>query len=395
MPETHPLIAAHAAAVAALAAVPRDAVDYLALDDATLLEVTRLDAEAQRLAGTLGAVAAGEIARRSSRELGHSGLAQRTGHRSPEELVRVTTGSSLREAGSAVRAGRLALEAAEIVDPATGEVPTPVEPWLRPVGEAITAGTRSVACAEAIGNGLGKPTAEINSDLLTLGAARLVVELGRATAEAAETLPLDADRLYQRARELRDEIDAAGIADREEARRQARSLKYRQLPDGMSRLTWDLDPESAAVVRDLYDRASSPRRGGPRFVSGHHAQTAERISTDDRSTEQLASDTFLHLLEAGADADSSELLGSGGAVVTVLIPAEALATPTGAGFIAGQTEPVSIATVERILCGGTSTPIVFDLAGQPLDLGREQRPFTRKQRKALAARDGGVHGRQL
>jgi hypothetical protein len=303
----------------------------------------------------------------------------------------------MRDANSAVRAGRLALEAAEVVDPGTGEIPVPAEPWLRPVGDALTTGTLSVACAEAIGNGLGKPSAEISSDMLTLGAARLVVDaIGTpalaATADTPATPaipPLDADRLYRRAREVRNEIDAAGVADREEAHRQARGLKFRQLPDGMSRLTWDLDPESAAVVRDLYDRATSPRRGGPRFVSGEHADTAERISTDDRTTEQLASDTFLHLLEAGADADSSQLLGSGGAVVSVLIPAAALATRTGAGFVAGQTEPVSIATVERLLCGGTSTPIIFDEHGHPLDLGREQRLFTKKQGIALAARDGG------
>ena len=34
-------------------------------------------------------------------------------------------------------------------------------------------------------------------------------------------------------------------------------------------------------------------------------------------------------------------------------------------------------------------PILFDQSGEVLDVGREQRTFTRRQRIALAARDGG------
>ena len=382
---TTALVTQARSALDALTTVVMDAADYRALSESDLLEITKLWAEHQRLAGAHGALAAGEIAHRSTRELGHSGLAQRTGHRTPEELVRVTTGSTAREASSSVRAGRLAHEAAEAPDPATGEVPVPTQPWLRPVGEALTAGTLSVAAADSIGNGLGRPNADISTAVLMDAAAQLVIE---ATG-SPDHVALDADRLYRRARDLRNEIDLAGIADREETRRQARALRFYQRPDGMSRLTWDLDPESAAIVRDLYDRATSPRQGGPRFVSGEAASTAERILADNRTVEQLASDTFLHLLNAGADADSSELLGSGGAVVTVLVPSDALVTGNGAGHILGQTEPVSIDTVRRLSCGGATLPMLFDGDAQPLDLGREQRLFSRKQRRALAARDGG------
>lgn len=379
------LLAQAKTALDALNGVVMDAADYRALDEPELLELTRLWAEHQRLAGAHGALAAGEIAHRSTRERGSSGLAQRTGHRTPEELVRVTTGSTAREAFSSVRAGRLALEAAEMADSATGEVPVPSQPWLRPVGQALTAGVLSVAAADSIGNGLGQPNADVSVAVLLDAATRLVAE----AIGSADRTALDADRLYRRARDLRNEIDLAGIADREETRRQARALRFHQRPHGMSRLTWDLDPESAATVRDLYDRATSPRRGGPRFVSGEAASTAERILADERTVEQLASDTFLHLLNAGADADSSQLLGSGGAVVSVLVPSEALATGTGAGYLLGQTEPVSIDTVRRLSCGGVTVPIIFDEENQPLDLGREQRLFSRKQRRALAARDGG------
>jgi hypothetical protein len=156
----------------------------------------------------------------------------------------------------------------------------------------------------------------------------------------------------------------------------------------MGRLVWDLDPESYAVVTELYDRATSPKRG-VRFVSGPAKETADRILNDQRSIEQLASDTILGLLQAGAATDSTELLGDGGAAVRILVTAGTLDAGTGHGRIEGSPDPVSIETVERLVCNGTTTEVVFDDTGQPLDVGREQRFFTKKQRIALAVRDGG------
>ena len=41
------------------------------------------------------------------------------------------------------------------------------------------------------------------------------------------------------------------------------------------------------------------------------------------------------------------------------------------------------------MCSASIVPVVFDDNGQALDVGREQRLFIRRQRIALAARDGG------
>ena len=157
----------------------------------------------------------------------------------------------------------------------------------------------------------------------------------------------------------------------------------------MSRLVWDLDPETSAAVGELYDRATSPRRGGPRFVSGESEAQEQRILADTRSTEQLASDVFAQLLRQGADADSSQLLGSGAPVVRVLVTAKALGERTGHRRLEAQSDAVSIETIERAVCAGATTMIRLEGDGQPLDVGREQRLFTRAQRIALAVRDGG------
>jgi hypothetical protein len=385
MPPIETLAPAFSAVIRAQSGLSLDVANYREVDDATLLELTRLSANQQRLANSLSAVLAGEVARRSAPVLGKNGLAQRAGHRTPEELFRATTGSTARDAATAVKIGQIAADTADaaagipVLDPATGELVESLLPWLHCVGRAVTEGALPVAAAEAIRNGLGRPSENVSQQRLAEAAALLCNEAG----------VVDADRLFRRARELRDDLDEAGIADREAARREQRSLRFRRLPNGMSRLVWDLDPETSAAVGELYDRATSPRRGGPRFVSGESEAQEQRILADTRSTEQLASDVFAQLLRQGADADSSQLLGSGAPVVRVLVTAKALGERTGHRRLEAQSDAVSIETIERAVCAGATTMIRLEGDGQPLDVGREQRLFTRAQRIALAVRDGG------
>ena len=77
----------------------------------------------------------------------------------------------------------------------------------------------------------------------------------------------------------------------------------------------------------------------------------------------------------------------------MIVAARTLEERRGQGWIEGHPDAVSVATVERRACtAGTITLTVDgdpDNAGQPLNLGRERRLFSRAQRLALAARDGG------
>jgi hypothetical protein len=425
-------------AVAALAAVSCSVADVQATDDAELVALSRLAAREKQLAEAHLALIAGEIAARSTREMGHSGLAQRSGFRNAEELLKTTTGATGREAVTAVRVGRMVREAAVDlgVDPATGALIEAAQPWLACVAAAVSAGSLSVGAADAIRTGLGQPTDNVSVDALAGAAATLC---GLAAT-------LDVDRLLRRARELRDDLDEAGIADRERECFEKRSLKMFVLGNGMGRLVWDMDPETYATVLELNTRATSPKRG-VRFVAGDDKETAERILNDPRSIGQLASDTFLGLLQAGADADSTQLLGSGGAAIRVIVTKKTLqttgvtvTTATGAGAgdlvgtaypgttgITGTTAPTSAnststtagaagdasgggdnpaftpghghieatgapltaATIQRLSCDGATTEVTIDAFGQPLDVGREHRTFTPKQRIALAIRDGG------
>jgi hypothetical protein len=395
-----------ATAVAALSAVSCAVADFQATDDAALVSLSRLAAREKQLAEAHLALIAGEIAARSTRELGHSGLAQREGFRNAEELLKTTTGSTGREATTAVRVGRMVREAAVDlgVDPATGAAVEAAEPWLACVAAAVSAGTLSVGAANAIRTGLGQPTENVPAAALA-GAAFQLCELA---------VSVDVDRLLKRAREFRDDLDEAGIVDRERECFEKRSLKMFPLGNGMGRLIWDLDPESYATVLELNNRATSPKRG-VRFVGGPDQEKAEQILNDPRSIGQLASDTFLALLQAGADTDSTRMLGSGGAAIRVLVTKETLesagtvgepdaatqsTTDVGGSLSSAGTQPghahleatgaaISAATAQRLSCDGTTTEVTLDTFGRPLDVGREHRTFTPKQRIALAIRDGG------
>ncbi len=277
-------------------------------------------------------------------------------------------------------------ETAGIDDPA-GLAAMMTEPWLAAVGKAVATGALSVAGAEAIRTGLGKPGPGVTTEDLTAAATRLV-----ATAAESACSPgaaLDAEGMLRLARAARDDLDAAGIVERERQRRALRSFRRWKRDDGMTRYTWDLDPEGAALIDDVYDKLTSPRRGGPRFTSGPEQERAERILADTRSNEQLASDRMLELIQLALDTDPQSVVGVNRPAVRVLVAAKDLEARTGRGWIEGQPYPVSMATVERNVCLNGIELIVFDDRPIPVYLGREQRFFNRAQRRLLAARDGG------
>jgi hypothetical protein len=375
------LLAVFETAERALEALPAEAGACREVEDAVLVDLACRAAHLRDRVATLGAILAGEIANRSAPELGSQGLAQRTGFRTPTELVKAATRATGPEATGAIRIGRLLNEAAATgeVDPVTGEISTPTEPWMAPVAEALTGRRLSLAAADAIRSGLGTPNSAVTIEQLAAAAAQL----------CDEAVTLDPDRLTRRARQVRDELDEAGIAVREEERRQQRSLRLFTLPSGMGRLVWTMDPETLTTVKSLYDRMTSPKLGGVHFVSTDAKAKADEILADARTPEQLASDGFTQLLRLGSDTNPRFLLGSGAPVVTIITTKTAIDTRADHGRIEGCPDPVSIETVERAACAGGIVEAIFDEHGQPLDYGREHRLFTKRQKRALALRDGG------
>ncbi len=411
--------------------------------------------------------AIGVGAARSTRERGHSGLAQSRGHRSMVELVRHITGSTRGDAAWEVRVGSALLEhgpevesewgaggaeagaefgaaagaAGDVGDGdgdfdreaaadgragtdgevgadgefgsghdhagdaqggfqwgsgagesgggyADGQSPKPVPPWHEPLRVALRTQVITTAQFDAIRGGLGEPPMTEGDDA---AAARDVREAWTCAAEqlVVEANERTVEELRSAARALRDQLDPEGAEARFLAQYEARSFRIYRDAEGRKRGSVVFDEESGAFVDAFINAAMRPRRGGPRFVDSEEKAKAAELVGDQRTNDQLTFDLIMDVLRSGVLADSSSVFGTRQAGVRLVqaVDADGSRAPivhTEDGLIA---MPASIAAQRR--CESGYVPVTVDSCGNPLDVGREQRLFTSKQRVALAIRDGG------
>lgn len=361
-----PTLVESAAAVDALG-------DFETMDGQTVTSAMRLLADHARMTAHLQARGAATIARLSDPSLGLAGLARRHGFVNAESFLQSETGSTKVEATKLVKVGQL------LGEDSAG--------WHGALGSALDAGAVSVDEANAIRIGLG-------------GSAATEPDLVTATQKLLATAgTVDADELARRARAARDDLDADSIARREKERRELRYFSAKQNDNGMVVGSFALSDEDGALIMSIYQQATSPKNIGPRFVDGSASAPAGSAEselavdakiTDPRTRGQKAADAFAGLLRIGAETDGNAILGLHRPSVRIHVAAEAIEQRSGHGVIEDVNDfPIAFATVERHLCASGVIGIAFDEDGQALNVGRDQRLFTRRQRIALAARDGG------
>ena len=190
------------------------------------------------------------------------------------------------------------------------------------------------------------------------------------------------------ARTIRDLLDPDGAEARFLARYERRAFRTWLDQDGVRRASIAFDDEGGAYLDTIFAAALRPRRGGPRFVDPDERAHAADLAADPRTNDQLAYDLLIDLIRAGTLADPQTVFGTRQAGLRLV----QTVTTTGA-FGPAHTEdgltvlPGSVA--ERRLCEAGSVAVTIDSCGNPLDVGREHRLFTPRQRIALALRDGG------
>ena len=367
------------------------------LQDDELLELLADTTDARKALELIVAGVSAEVSRRSARELGYGGLAQRKGLRTGTALVQQITGLGRGDVTRAVEAGNeLAprTEAAVPVVGAEGAEPPPVEEWLTALRNALASGRLSQAQFQAIRTGLGEPPVarypELAPDFLPQAWARAV----RVLLDEADGLPVE--DLRTQARIARDRLDPVGVTIRFEERFAARSFRAWTDHDGQRHAHILFDDEAGAWVDALLQAALRPRRG-PRFVGSDAAEKAHSADTDERTNEQLQYDTIIAVLRTGANADPQQAFGDRQPGVRIVVEAAAVSGRDERGamqvFGVGHTEDGGHAlpggVVEAHLCDAGAIPVIWSAEDRPLDVGRELRLFTRKQRIAIAARDGG------
>lgn len=344
------------------------------------------------------AVLAGVAAHRSRRESGHTGLAAVHGHATPAALIQAITGGTKADAQRHVRVGTALLDGTGAADPATGPTNpafTPAAeqpPWHEPLRRALLDGRLTSAQQDAIRTGLGEPNVAGSAE-----PSAAVDEAWSLAAEGfiAEASSLTVEELARRARTVRDMLDPAGAEERFARRYESRSVRRWVDADGQHHARIDFDDEMAIWVGSVLDAALRPRRGGPRFVVADEKAAAADLAADVRSNEQLEYDLLMDLLRAGSLAHAADVFGARQPGVRMVVvkdlvgPRDAFGRLLAAGHAedGGSVLPGSV--IDRALCTTGSVDVTLDRHGNPLDLGREQRLFSPRQRIALAARDGG------
>jgi hypothetical protein len=351
------------------------------------------------------ACGAAEINQRSRRELGGAGLAKKEGHVNPQSFIAALTGSTKADACKIDSLGKSLMNASpEQFPPPAGESGTeptdgglgaagPADggpgaaepggrPWFASITDRMRSGEISPDRFEALRGGLGEATDVVTATALASAAERILDCLH----------PQDAPELvYRDARTARAFLDREGVVEQERELQAKQEAKIWTDRDGMVHLRASFAPEDGAWFKNTLDLILGPKIGGPRLVHGRAATQAKALEDDPRTTEQIRASVLVSLLKAGALVDESALLAQKRPTVQIVVTAGELTRPNhdGVAFIEGTNVPVSMNTVDRLVCDTGFVPIVLGSNGAPLDLGREVRLFTNKQRRAIASLQGG------
>ncbi|WP_246159841.1 HNH endonuclease signature motif containing protein [Microbacterium rhizomatis] len=374
------------------AALPSQAVR---LSDASVIDALAEVTALANHAGRLQAVLAGVASQRSRREDGHAGLAAVRGHASPASLIQSITGGTKAEATRQVRVGVSLLECVGAPHPGGGladdRAPAP-PPWHDSLRAALLSGVLTSAQHDAIRGGLGEPA--VDDDTRDADAVRDAWTLAsRGLIDEASAMPVE--ELAKRARTMRDLLDPTGAESRFARRYESRSYRRWIDADGQRHARIAYDDEMGLWVDAMLAAALRPRRGGPRFVTADERAAAEKLQDDPRTNDQLAYDLLMDVLRAGSLATAPDVYGArqpGVRVITVdgiTGPRDPLGRLLGMGHAEDGGDALPGSVIDRNVCVAGTVRVAVDPHGNPLDVGREQRLFTPRQRLALAARDGG------
>ena len=402
------------------------ATDLSAMTAEQLKLFVRLTGQLRQETDRVLAVSAAEINQRSRHELGNASLARAEGHGNPQTMIATLIGSSKAEARKLDRLGKSLMESASAWPGLDGEgrplngseaaggpdgsdgpdssdgpsgpeglggaewsggegaggVGGIARPWFADITDQMSAGEISPDRFEALRAGLGDATDIVPGDALRAAAVRILDLLH------PEDLP---ETVFRDARQARALLDRAGVVEEEERQQASQQARIWASRDGMVHLRADFAAEDGTWVKNTLDLLLGPRIGGPRLITGKAAEHAQIVENDPRSIEQIRAAAIVSLLKAGVQIDDNAVLAQRRPAVQIVVTATELTRPShdGVAFITGTSFPVTMNTVSRLICDSGYVPVILNPDGSPLDLGREVRLFTQKQRVVISTLQGG------
>jgi hypothetical protein len=347
---------------AALPADPR------VLSDGQLIAFLERVEDAGRQVDALRVAAAAELGRRSEAGAPDS-LARRLGFKTVAGALQGLTRSSGREAAKLVREvedlAKLPGVEAAVLGGRIG----------REGAQAISAELKKAAGGD-VGNADSREVAAVEAELLELA------------------ISVDADELKARAAEKAARLSVQQIEDRSRKAMRERFFWIGPSVDGVARVSGRLPAGHAAVIRGVLDAFVNPRSQKTVTFAAADAEqaSAEQASAaprDSRTAGQKKADLLRDVFAAQARAAEAPEMGGDHPTVWISTTVAELESGDGVAFYAGAPEPVPVAEAEQAACTGGAQAVIFDENGGILRLGRAVRAFTRRQRRAIAVRDGG------
>ncbi|MBF4633423.1 DUF222 domain-containing protein [Agreia pratensis] len=331
---------------------------------------------------------AAEIENESRRELDSAGLAYRHGFPTAKKLIAATAHVSERTAGSRMALGRQLRSSLSI----TG---LPVPSSFPAVENALHAGQIGVDAAAIICRTLTEVVPRTGwSDAVDEAEWHLVHAATATIGDADTTLRYTVDEIGRLATRIREHLDPDGAEPRDAVKQALRGFSHPRVgTDGMARGKYALPPLQLGVFLAAVDSILSPRTADPEkpLPDGDENDSDQNrcVPPDLRTSEQKLLDAVMILIEMAASSPAASRLNGAAPTVNVHVTLKDLEEGRGVGWIDGSSEPVPLSTVTMLRCDADIVATLFGDDGQVLNQGKTQRLATRKQRRALAARDGG------
>lgn len=241
-----------------------------------------------------------------------------------------------------------------------------LEPELPEIGTALAAGEISPEHAQVIRGIVAKLPRPVNLP----------------DREAVQQILLAAAREHEPrivallGREIIARLDQDGDPPPDERDQPRRSLDLHS--DRATGRVWgrfDLDPETGTLLTNLLSPHTAP-------------QSAAEGEPDRRSQDERHGDAFADILRLAATNTDGPTEAGEPVNLFITIPLEKLEEEVSYGLLDGVA-PVSAAAIRRMACDANLIPAVLGSKAEILDIGRKHRTIPTALRRALIARDGG------
>lgn len=166
------------------------------------------------------------------------------------------------------------------------------------------------------------------------------------------------------------------LEDNEKVLSTLSSLRLCPLENGMTKISGQLDPEGAAVLRAALDPLSAPN------------PCEENGGRDPRPADRRRAEALAEICRRAAAAGGAAPTTTKAQLVVTINLDRLTHAIRGAGLTLGR-EVISAQMVRKIACDAAIIPMVLGSRGQPLDVGRTKRLVTPALLAALWARDKG------